>query len=141
VMARTGTGRACRDWTPVPAERVGAFDVRLLASPPQNTTLRVELPDGQNWQRTGTTTIRYAGWAPLRRNYEIGLALLVTVLLCCSLPSALAALRSVPVRWHRRSARSSRPRPSSSCAGGEREAAELGLVSEARRCRDGPLSG
>ena len=108
VMARTGTGHGCRDWTPVPAVRVGTFDVRLLASPPKNTTLRVELPDGQNWQRTGTTTIHYAGWAPLRRNYEIGLALLVTVLLGCSLPFALAALKSVPMPWHRPSGRPSR---------------------------------
>lgn len=77
VMARTKAGHGCADWTPVPAVRDGQLSVRLLALAPTGAPLRVELPGATSWQRSGPRSFTYAGWSVYRRNYLIGLALLL----------------------------------------------------------------
>lgn len=98
VMARTGHAGGCGDWTPVPARRDGRFGVRLLAAPPAGAPLRVALPDGGAWRRTGARELRFAGWAPYRRAYLAGLAALVLALLLAVPRPASGALARVRSR-------------------------------------------
>ncbi|MFL5832177.1 MAG: hypothetical protein ACJ76X_19845 [Solirubrobacteraceae bacterium] len=100
VMARTAAGHGCRDWTPVPARRAGPFRVRLLAPAPAGVAMRVEMPDAARWQPSGSGAFRYAGWSTYRRNYIVGAALLLLVVLACAWPlrrRGLTRLRQPPM--------------------------------------------
>jgi hypothetical protein len=79
VMARTRPVTGCRAWTPVPAQMTARTSVRLLAAPPAGAPLRVNLPGGSRWVRSGDG-MRYAGWEPYRRAYALGaIALLLSL--------------------------------------------------------------
>ncbi len=92
VMARTGAGHGCRDWTPVPARIDGLTSVRLLARPPAGAALRVELPNSSQWVRAGARELSFAGWGVYRRNYIVGLILFV---LLFAWPTGRTGLRIV----------------------------------------------
>ena len=79
VMARTGSGHGCGDWTPVPARRDGLTGVRLLAAAAAGASLRVELPDSSGWVSDGAMEFRYAAADTYERNYILGALLLLLV--------------------------------------------------------------
>jgi hypothetical protein len=82
VTARTGHTGTCRDWTPVPARRSGAFGLRLLTDAPPTAQLRINLPGGPKWRPTNNAhEFHYTGWPPYRTAYLLGLAALSVALL------------------------------------------------------------